>query len=125
MDRLSYPQRLWRAFTRIFGWGWKSMEVTAFVVGAILLVNGLLYAFKIGGLAPAQVVCAMSWFISPLLATLDLVAPPISWLIRFSSSLWDVSVLVEVIAIFAGLLGMISGTILFVRELFRFHYTGG
>lgn len=120
MDQLSYPRRLWRAFTRIFSWGWKSMEVTMFIAGVFLLINGLLYAFRLGGFAPERVVAAMSWLITPFLMVMDLVAPPISWFIRFSSSLWDVSSLVEVMAIFAGIVGMLSGTILFVRELFRF-----
>lgn len=97
------------------------MLMTEFIIGAILLVNGLLYAFQVGGLAPSQVVAAMSWLTTPFLAVLDLVVPPISWLIRFSASLWDISSLLEVTAVAAGLLGMIAGTVVFIREIFRFH----
>ena len=96
------------------------MMTSVLVVGTILFVNALLYAFKVGGFSPDQVVSAMSWVISPFLMLSDLVAPSISWFIRFSSSLWDVSSLVEIIAILAGILGMLVGTILFIREVFRF-----
>ena len=121
MNQHSYPHRLWKAFSRIFIWGWKATEMTAFIAGAILLINGLLYAFQAGGFEPKRVVSIMSCFLTPFLEVLDIIAPPISWLIRFSSSIWDVSSLIEVIAMLAGLIGVISGIISFIRELFRFH----
>ena len=99
------------------------MSATASVTGIILLINGVLYASNAGGISPDRVISAMSWIISPFLAALDYMLPPLAWCIRFASSLWNVSSLIAVIAIIAGLMGMISGIALFIRELFGNRYS--
>ncbi len=121
MNKASCVRRIWRAFTRIFTLCWRSMGIAASVISTVLLINGVLYAFKIGGFSPDQVVAAMSWLISPFLSLLDIALPPVAWFIRFSSSLWNISSLIEVVAIIAGALGMICGIVMFVVELFQIH----
>ncbi len=119
-NQASHGRRILHALARIFLWSGRSMGVTVTITGGILLVNGILYAFRIGGFAPDQVVAAMSWLIAPVLALLDLAAPPVAWMIRFVSSIWSVSAVIGIMAVLSGVAGMTLGTVLFIRELFRF-----
>ena len=116
----SYGIRVCSAFIHIFSSIWKAMIWTASAATLILLANSLLYACKISCFSPMQVLNAMTWFTAPVMEIMDQFLPSISWWIRFCSSFWDTSILVYVLAIEAGCIGLLVGSIRFLVELLNF-----
>ena len=116
----SYPRRLLRALWRCFRLAAICWFSAFCLASAALVINAILFAYGGRGLSPAEVMAFMAWLTTPAMALMDLLLPSLAGLVRFSASLLDLSLIVELVSIAAAMLGFAWGLLLFIIELFSF-----